>query len=196
MGMDKILPHLLQFLFSILHKCVWKSLPYLITCRLIFKQVKPEKNSSYLQNQTRMWMKAYMHNLLSTDLGFVVLKGSKVSYLTRVTGLLHLMMMIPWISQAEAVIQLAISSTKLSMFSITSSLSRSAVGFEPNPFAISAKGVPAAIVEKSSEPLFIVLAMFGGTTGNTCTTEIKCKCRIVDMKAMMFSWILRTPKTC
>ncbi len=95
MGMGKIYPHLLQFLFSILHKCVWKWLPYLITCRLIFKQVKPEKNSSYLQNQTRMWMKAYMHNLVSTDLGFVVQKGSKVAYLTRITGLLHLMMMIP-----------------------------------------------------------------------------------------------------
>jgi hypothetical protein len=73
------------------------------------------------------------------------------------------------------------------MFSITSSLSRCAVGFEPNPLASSAKGVPAAIVEKSSEPQFIVLAIFGGTTGNTCTTKIKCKCRIVDMKAMMFS---------
>jgi hypothetical protein len=39
-------------------------------------------------------MKAYMHNLVSTDLGFVVQKGSKVAYLTRVTGLLHLMMMM------------------------------------------------------------------------------------------------------
>ncbi len=73
------------------------------------------------------------------------------------------------------------------MFSITSSLSRCAVGFEPNPLASSAKGVPAAIVEKSSEPQFIVLAIFGGTTGNTCTTILKCKCRIMDMKAMVFS---------
>ncbi len=97
------------------------------------------------------------------------------------------MMMIPRISQAEAVVQLAISSIKLSMFSITSSLSRCAVGFELNPFAIPAKGVPAAIVEKNSEPRFIVLAIFGGTTGNTCTTKLKCKCRIVDMKAVVFS---------